>query len=100
MAKKMLICFVGLSLVVFLFSCTKLPEAKGPIIIRDFGMETFKLGDTIPLKWGNLIAVTNSEQYPAWTWWWFQDKEGNIYMAQYNMQRNVFAAEYKFMKRR
>ncbi len=100
MAKKMLICLVGVSLVVFLVSCTKLPESQAPEIVGKFGMETLKLGDTIPLKWGNLIAVSNSIQYPEWTRWWFQDKEGNIYIAWYNMKTNKFSDAYRFLKRR
>lgn len=101
MAKKMLICFVGVSLVVFLVSCTKLPKSQAPDVLK-FGMETLKLGDTdtIPLKWGNLIAVSNSIGAPEMTRWWFQDKEGNIYIIWYNMDKNKFWEEYRFLKRR
>jgi hypothetical protein len=100
MAKKMLLCFVSVSLVVFLVSCTKLPESQAPQPLAKFGMETLKLGDTLPLEWGNLIAVSNSIQSPEWTRWWFQDKEGNIYIAWYNMKTNKFSEDYRFLKRR
>ena len=100
MAKKMLICFVGVSLVVFLVSCTKLPKSQAPENVGKFGMETLKLGDTIPLKWGNLIAVSNSINNPDFTRWWFQDKEGDIYIIWYNMKTNKFSEEYRFMNRR
>ena len=100
MVKKMLICFVGMSLVVFFVSCSKLPESQAPKIVGKFGMEAMKLGDSIPLKWGNLIAVSNSINNPDFTRWWFQDKEGNIYIVWYNMNTNKFSEDYRFLKRR
>lgn len=100
MAKKMLICFIGVSLVVFLLSCTKLPEAQAPkpIVLGKFGMETLKLDDTIPLKWGNLIGVSNVN--PVWVRLFFQDKEGNVYLVWYNIDANKFLEEYRVMKRK
>ena len=100
MPKKMLICFVGVYLVVFLVSCTRLPESPSPQPLATFGMETMKLDDTIPLKWGNLIAESNSINNPDFTRLWFQDKEGNLFIVWYNMATNKFALSYRFLKRR
>ena len=99
MAKKILICLAWVSMVLFLFSCTKLPDtqAPAPIIYGKFGMEILKLADSIPLKWGNLIAVSNVN--PEWTRLWFQDKDGNIYLILYDMKSNKFLEKYRFMKR-
>lgn len=100
MAKKMIICLVGVSLVVFLVSCAKLPESQAPAStnLGKFGMETLKLGDTIPLKWGNLIGVGSVN--PEWTRLWFQDKEGNIYLVWYNINKNKFLEDCRVMKRK
>jgi hypothetical protein len=101
MAKKILTCLVGVFLVVFMVSCAKLPENKVETpVVGKFGMESLKLSDSIPLKWGNLIAVSNSINNPDFTRWWFQDKEGNIYIVWYNMSTNKFLEEYRFLKRR
>jgi len=100
MAKNILIYLVGVFLVVFLVSCAKLPEPKAPIMGEKFGMESLKLGDSIPLKWGDLIAVSNSINNPDFTRWWFQDKEGNVYIVWYNMSTNKFLEDYRFLKRR
>ena len=103
MAKKILICLVGVSLVVFLVCCAKIPEQKAPptpppAILGTFGLEVMKLGDSIPLKWGDLIAVNNIT--PEWSRLWFQDKEGNVYVVWYNFSANKFREEYRSMKRR
>ena len=91
-----------MSLVVFFVSCAKLPEKKAPIpiVAEKFGMESMKLGDSIPLKWGNLIAVSTSINNPDFTRWWFQDREGNVYIVWYNMSTNKFLEDYRFLKRR
>jgi hypothetical protein len=100
MAKKMLISFIGAFLFAFLVSCTKLPESQAPlpITLAKFGMETLKLDDTIPLKWGNLISVSNVN--PVWVRMFFQDKEGNVYLVWYNINENKFQEEYRVLKRR
>jgi hypothetical protein len=100
MAKKMLICFVGVSLVVFFFSCTKLPDTQAPkpIILAKFGMEALKLDDAIPLKWGNLIGVDSVN--PVWIRLFFQDKEGSVYLVWYNIRENKYQEDYLVMKRR
>ncbi len=102
MSKKILIYLVGISLVIFLVSCAKLPETKAPpsvpTTLAKFGMEPLKLSDSTLLKWGNLIGVSNVT--PVWVILYFQDKEGNVYLVWYNIQENKYLEEYRVMKRK
>jgi hypothetical protein len=107
MAEKTLKYLACIFLVVLLsLSCAKLPEAptgKEP----GLGMEVLPLGDTIPLNWGNLIAVNNSITvasrngvYSKEVQLWFLDKEGNIHMVLYDVETNRFNRAFKYLKRR
>jgi hypothetical protein len=93
MIGKTIKCLLGMFLVIMLLSCQKIPEPG------NFGMEVLKLGSAIPLSWGNLISVTSVDENTEHVQLWFQDKEGNIYLSVYNVAKNRFSPDYRFMKR-
>ncbi len=106
MARKTLTILAGMLLVVLLLSCAKLPESPTGKE-AGLGMEVLPLGDTIPLNWGNLIAVnssitvaSSSGQYTKEIQLWFLDKEGNIHMILYDVEFNRFNKAFKYLKRR
>jgi len=103
MAERTLKYSAGMFLIVLLLlSCAKLPEAPTVPTGKEGGlkMEVLPLGNTIPLQWGDLIAVSNVNQYPAWIQLWFKDKEGNVYMVPYDIEANRFQTNYRYFKRR
>jgi hypothetical protein len=85
----------GMFLIVLLLSCTKLPEATE----GDLGMQVLPLGNTLPVQWGNLVAVTSASEYASYVQLWFQDKNGNVYLVGYNVLKNKFALKYRYIKR-
>lgn len=96
MVRRLLKYFVGMLLIVLLLSCEKLPETPaGEGALR---MDVVQLGGTIPLTWGEFIAVSNSNV--TWVQLWFRDKEGNIYTVPYDVVNNRFGMNYRYMKRR
>jgi len=100
MAERTLRYLAGMFLIVLLLlSCAKLPETPSGTtgVIK---MEILPLGNTIPKQWGDLITVSNINQYPAWVQLWFKDKEGNIYMVPYNVEANKFQTFYGYLKLR
>jgi hypothetical protein len=100
MFRKTLRCLVGAFLVIAMFSCAKLPESQIPTGIEGgLKMESLSLGNTIPLKLGELIAVSSVNQYPSWVQLWFKDKEGIVYMVSYNIETNTFYNKYRQIKR-
>jgi hypothetical protein len=100
MITKTLKFLAGALLVIAMLSCTKLPEIPAPTGAEGgLKMESLTLGNTIPLKWGELIAVTSVNQYPSWVQLWFKDNQGNIYMVSYNIGSNAFYNKYRQIKR-
>ncbi len=98
MVRKTLKCLAGAFLIAAMLSCTKLPEAPTGME-GGLKMESLPLGNTIPLKWGELISVSSANQYPTWVQLWFKDKEGNIYMVPYNIETNTFNENFRHIKR-
>ena len=100
MAERTLKYLAGVLLIVLLsLSCAKLPETPSAIT-GGMKMEVLQLGNTIPLQWGDLIAVSSVNQYPAWVQLWFKDKEGNFYLIPYNIEANQFTKDYRYFNRR
>jgi len=56
--------------------CTKLPThdaEPGPLDVA-----TVELSDSIPLEFGDLVAVTTNETFPGWAQLWFQREDSSI----------------------
>ncbi len=68
-------------------ACTKLPERlpleEGPITVQKVPE-----ADSLPSNWGSLVAVTNRPDVAHVFQLWFQDEDGNVHMAVYNMSLN------------
>jgi hypothetical protein len=79
-------CLLAIILLVPL-SCTRLPEQMP---LQGGAIAVVELADTdsLPSKWGALVAVTNRPDVPHVSQLWFQDVDGNVRMAFYNMTLN------------
>jgi hypothetical protein len=86
MARRKVVCFL---VTVFLLplSCTELPEHT-PLEEGDIAVEKMANVDSIPSAWGSLVAVTNRPDVAHVFQLWFQDQDGNVHMAVYNMPLN------------
>lgn len=99
MFRKSVICLAGAFLVAVILSCAKLPEAPTSMQQEGLKMELLPLGDSIPLKWGELIAVSSPSQL-AYVQLWFKDNDRNIYMVPYDPRTNTFLTYYRHIKQR
>lgn len=79
-------CVVAVALLLPL-SCTKLPE-RIPLEKGSIAVERMQGADSIPSNWGSLISVTNRPDVSHVFQLWFQDEDGNVRMAVYNMTLN------------
>ncbi len=97
MAGKTMMCLVGILFAVSLVSCEKLPESPSDVK-KGMKMESLSIGNSIPMSWGNLVAVTSPAQFPKYVLLWFNDGQGNIYMIPYDIESNTFNQDYKHIK--
>jgi hypothetical protein len=92
-------CLVVMVLVLLVLSCTKIPQfsaaGQGTVAI-----EKLPAKDSIPLKWGNLVSVTVSPDAGYYFQLWFQDEQGNLRMAIYQMRTNSLSDEVRFIPRK
>lgn len=79
-------CFLA---IVFLLplSCTELPD-RTPLEEGAIAVEKMENVDSIPSAWGSLVSVTNRPDVAHVFQLWFQDEDGNVRMAVYNMPLN------------
>ena len=89
MSGRVGICIVIAVPVIFLSSCTKLPEwaAQGE---GDIATDTLPQEDSIPAQWGNLVSVTTSPSIAHVFQLWFQDEDGNVRLVSYSARSNSF----------
>ena len=80
------LCVVAITLLLPL-SCTELPE-RIPLERGAIAVEKMQGADSIPSDWGSLVAVTNRPDVSHVFQLWFQDEQGNVRMAVYNMSLN------------
>ncbi len=80
-------------------SCTKIPQWAGPGK-GSVAMETLPSKDSIPSKWGNLVSATASPDVRYGFELWFQDEQGNLRMAVYDLLTNTLHPNARFIPRR
>ena len=84
---------ICLLVVVFLFpivSCTRISEAPSPIAVQ-IGTEKLPALDSIPSDWGKLVSVTTPPSNQNFFQLWFQDENGKIRIAAYDIKnRNLY----------
>lgn len=75
-------------LLVLQLSCTKYPRApaEGALPAIDL-VQT----DSIPSEWGKLVSVAISPDFPRRVQLWFQDENGDIRLAFYEMNQRKLA---------
>ena len=89
-----------LALAIFLLAsgCEKLPEEK----LDERGDSAYvrmASEDAIPASWGRLVSVSNSADFGHIFQLWFEDTEGNVRVAFYNIRSNVFQTEGRLIPR-
>ncbi|PWB74186.1 hypothetical protein C3F09_04330 [candidate division GN15 bacterium] len=76
MTRKLLFAAVGVLLLFAALSCTRINRDEDPNRFADL--------QSLPLEYGQLKAVTISEQYAGWAQIWFQDDAGTVRMVRIN----------------
>jgi len=79
---------ICLLMVVFLFpiiSCTRISEAPSQKAVQ-LGTEILPALDSIPLEWGKLVSVTTTQKYRDFFQLWFQDENGKIRVAGFDIE--------------
>ncbi len=76
MTRKLIVTAVGALLLLGALSCTR--------VGNDDDASRFAALQSIPLEYGQLKAVTMTEQYHGWAQLWFQDDSGTIRMVRVN----------------
>ncbi len=99
MLNRITLCLIMTFLVLINFSCTKLTEEK-PVKEENIVVEKLPDKDSIPASWGKLVSVSSSPDVSRWVQLWFEDKEGNIRMIDYNIIQNRLARHAKVFRRK
>ena len=87
-----------LVLAIFLPSCTKLPQGL-PDKEGSLPKETLAQNQSIPSQWGKLVSVAISPDFPRMTQLWFQNEEGDIHLAFYDLRQNRLFTEAVVIRR-
>lgn len=88
--RSRILAMVLLALLVLLIpSCTKLD--RGSSTAEAVPAETLPGATTVPASWGHLVSVSSAAQYPDLVQLWFEDAEGNVRMAVFNLTSNELA---------
>jgi len=88
---------VILVLIAFQFGCTKLPQA--PLEENVQIVEDLSTTDAIPHEWGNLVSTVISPDFPRRVQLWFQNEEGEIHLAFYEMDERRLAPKIVVFRR-
>jgi len=93
--KKLTVVLLMMALFIpFITSCTKV--TTGAVAISpDLATEL----ESIPADYGNLIAVTNTAQYPEWFQMWFEDEAGTIRVVRIQLFDNLIHRDTKVYPR-
>jgi len=97
MSHRLIGCIVILALLVGGMSCTKLGEPG--VGEQKLVMEKLTAADSIPLKWGKLVSVSSVPGISNWVQLWFQDDEGTIRIAPYDVGSNYLASQARVIRR-
>jgi len=76
MKRKLMLTALSAILLLGLVSCAR--------ISNDEDASKFAALESLPLDYGQLKAVTSTEQYPGWAQLWFQDDAGTIRLVRVN----------------
>jgi len=76
MKRKLILSAICALVILGALSCTRISNDDDPTKFADL--------QSIPLEYGQLKAVTMTEQYHGWAQLWFQDDAGTIRMVRVN----------------
>ncbi|NIM20307.1 MAG: hypothetical protein GTO51_08765 [Candidatus Latescibacteria bacterium] len=92
--------YLGIAVLVILnISCAKLTEEK-PVTMGAVAVEELPFEDSFPSNWGKLITVSSAPDIRHWVQLWFEDDEGNIRMATYNIIQNELSDQVRVFHRK
>jgi hypothetical protein len=86
MSKRAGACFVVMALVLLFMACARIDAGKSS---EEGGIAFEKLAEmnSVPLNWGKLASVSALPESGLFQLW-FQDENGNIRMATYQIEAN------------
>ena len=86
-----------LILAAFQLSCTKLQRAPGQA--GSLPILSLSQPDSIPADWGKLVSTTISPDHAMLVLLWFQNEQGDIHLASYDMSQNKLTATATAIRR-
>lgn len=89
---------LALAALLLLSGCEKLAE-KEVEVRGDIAFVPMEVKDKIPASWGRLVSVSNSSDFGHIFQLWFEDAEGSIRVAFYNVRSNEFQTEGRLIPR-
>jgi len=97
MTMRVVTC-LALAALLLLSGCEKLAEK--PVEERgDIAYVHLVAKDKIPASWGRLVSVSNSADFGHIFQLWFEDAEGSVRVAFYNVRSNEFQDEGRLIPR-
>jgi len=87
-----------LAALLMLSGCEKIPE-KQVEKRGDIEFVHMVAKDKIPAAWGRLVSVSNSADFGHIFQLWFEDPEGAVRVAFYNVRSNEFQTEGRLIPR-
>jgi len=89
--------FVVIAILAFGAACKKMGEpGTGE---QTLSMEELPRADSIPREWGKLISVSSIPGIENWAQLWFEDDEGRIRIAAYNVRNNYLSKQARIIRR-
>jgi hypothetical protein len=85
MLHRKVICLLVVAFLFPIISCTRISEAPSPNAVQ-FGIEKLPALDSIPSDWGKLVSVNTAPNYQNFFQLWFQDENGKIRVAAYDIK--------------
>jgi hypothetical protein len=88
MLTRVPVLLVLAGLILLFSSCTKISEEPTEGDPEAIAIENISQANAVPSNWGKLISVSHRPDFENVFQLWFQDEDGNIRMAVYNMRKN------------
>lgn len=82
---RKVICLLAVAFLFPIISCTRISEAPNQKTVQ-LGAEKLPALDSIPLEWGKLVSVTTTPRYQDLYQLWFQDENGKIRVAGFDIK--------------
>ena len=98
MLSRLIICLFTLLLSLVPLSCTKIAESP-TVEGGDITIGKLPYLDSIPVNWGRLVSVSRLTDFNVYQLW-FQDEDGTVRIAFYNLDTNRFLPKVRQIARK